>query len=119
VKPPGERLGLDSTDEEVEAMTATQMESGDSLRDTAILRLRKKREFRVHLMAYVVVNAALVTIWALTSRAYFWPVFPMLGWGIGVVFHAWDAYARPDLSEEQIAREMRRLSGRKQGEGSA
>ena len=27
----------------------------------------------------------LVAIWALTGAGYFWPIWPMLGWGIGVV----------------------------------
>jgi hypothetical protein len=35
-------------------------------------------------------------------------VFPMLAWGIGLVFHAWDIYQQP-FSEQQIEREMRRM----------
>lgn len=88
-------------------------EQSDGLRDQAIERLKKKAEFRAHLVAYVTINAALVVIWALTSRAFFWPVFPMLGWGIGLFFHAWDTYRRPDLSEDRITREMGRLAGRR------
>ena len=30
----------------------------------------------------------LVAIWALTGAGYFWPIWPMLGWGIGVASHA-------------------------------
>jgi hypothetical protein len=55
------------------------------------------------------VNAFLVAIWAVTSDGtLFWPIFPILGWGIGLVFHAWDVYGRPP-GEEQIHREMERL----------
>ena len=32
--------------------------------------------------------ALLVVIWALTGAGYFWPIWPMLGWGIGVLSHA-------------------------------
>ena len=34
---------------------------------------------------YVAVMALLVAIWALTGMGYFWPIWPMLGWGIGVL----------------------------------
>jgi hypothetical protein len=40
---------------------------------------------------------------------FFWPVFPMLGWGIAVAFNAWDVYGRRPLTEDQIRREMERL----------
>ena len=30
----------------------------------------------------------LVAIWALTGAGYFWPIWPMLGWGIGVLADA-------------------------------
>ena len=30
----------------------------------------------------------LVVIWALTGADYFWPIWPMLGWGVGIVMHA-------------------------------
>jgi hypothetical protein len=81
-----------------------------TLRDRAVESLKKKAEFRVHLLAYVMVNAFLVTIWAVTSTDFFWPIFPIAGWGIGVVFHAWDAYGRGVPTEDQIRTEMDRLS---------
>lgn len=35
--------------------------------------------------AYIMVMALLVAIWALTGAGYFWPVWPALGWGIGLM----------------------------------
>jgi uncharacterized membrane protein len=82
------------------------------LRRYAIGRLRKKREFQAHLLAYVCVNAFLVAIWLFTMPGgFFWPVFPIFGWGIGLAFHAWDTFAPATPSEEQIQREMARLRG--------
>ena len=86
-----------------------------TLRDLAVERLKKKAEFRVHLLSYVMVNTFLVIIWAMTSPGFFWPVFPIAGWGIGLVFHAWDAYGRGVPTEEQIRVEMDRLSRREGG----
>lgn len=46
------------------------------------------RGFRSHLTSYALVMALLVTIWLLTTPGgYFWPIWPMLGWGIGVASH--------------------------------
>jgi hypothetical protein len=36
-------------------------------------------------------------------------VFPIFGWGIGVVVNAWDADGREGVTEEQIQREIDRL----------
>jgi hypothetical protein len=82
----------------------------DEQRERAIRRIRAKRGFRVHFAVYLAVNALLVAIWAMTSTAYFWPVWPMLGWGIGVVAHAVSVYVGPsEISEAQIDRELGRL----------
>lgn len=80
------------------------------LRQAAIMQLRKKRGFQAHALAYVMVNLLFVAIWFVTMPdGFFWPVFPMFGWGIGLVFNAWDVYA-PGPSEERIRREMQRLN---------
>jgi 2TM domain len=73
--------------------------------------LRKQGEFRVHILAYVLVNAFLVMIWAITSRGFFWPAFPIVGWGIGLVLNGWDVYRRP-ASEERVRQEMEWLRSR-------
>lgn len=46
-----------------------------------------RASFRIHATTYVAVNAMLVAIWALTGGGYFWPVWSMLGWGVGLVGH--------------------------------
>lgn len=84
--------------------------SDDGLRERALRRLKKKSDFRIHLLMYVMVNALLVGTWAMTGSGFFWPIFPIAGWGIGVVANAWDAYARDVPTETQIAEEMKRLS---------
>jgi hypothetical protein len=47
----------------------------------------KKRAHAVHVRAYVLVSLGLVALWALSGAGYFWPVWPIMGWGIGVVSH--------------------------------
>jgi hypothetical protein len=47
-------------------------------------RTRPARRGRVHgeLRAFVATSILLVAIWALTGAGYFWPLWPILGWGV-------------------------------------
>jgi hypothetical protein len=84
----------------------------DEQREWAINRIKAKRAFWVHLVVYVTVNAFLVFIWAATSSDGFWPIWPMLGWGIGVASHGAAVIAGPaTISEERINRELRSRAG--------
>lgn len=75
-------------------------------REAAVRRLESRREFWTHLFVYVAVNSLLVVIWAITnSGGYFWPVWPIAGWAIGLAVHAWETFRRP-ISEQAIRREM-------------
>ena len=86
--------------------TSTQTE----LRDLAIRRLKKRRDFHGHLLIYLLVNTFLVVIWAATTPdSIFWPIFPMVGWGIGVVANAYDVYVAAEISDAEIEREIERL----------
>jgi len=92
--------------------------SDADLRELAILRLRKRRDFRSHLAAYVVVNAMLWGIWYVTSLSsdawtFPWPVFVTLGWGVGLVLNYWDVYLRHDITEGDVESEIERLRTRR------
>jgi class 3 adenylate cyclase len=50
----------------------------------AIERIEAKRAFGRHVTVYVAINLLLIAIWAITSRRYFWPIWPILGWGVGL-----------------------------------
>ena len=59
------------------------------------------------------VNGFVVLIWALTGSAgFFWPVFPIAAWGIGLVMNAWDVYWRREITEQDIQHEMERADRR-------
>ena len=91
-------------------MTTYQPSPESDLRRRAIDRLRKKRGLSAHLLAYVTVNLLLAGIWlATTPDVFFWPLIPMLGWGIGLAFNIWDVYA-PQPDEKRIEQEMRRMA---------
>ena len=55
-------------------------------------------------------------IWLFTTPGgFYWPMFPLLIWGVGIVFHALDAFSTvfsATPSEEQIQGEIGRLTRR-------
>jgi len=98
-------------------MTTDTGTPGNDVRQLAIGHLRKRREFTQHLAVYVVVNLMLTLIWMFTTPGgFYWPMFPLLFWGIGIVFHAmdvfWPAFSATSPPEEKIQREITRLTGR-------
>lgn len=79
---------------------------GQERREAAVKRLKEKRDFWQHLVVYVLVNGLLIVVWWVTNRpGHFWPLWPLLGWGIGLAMHAWETFRRP-ISEEAIRKEM-------------
>jgi 2TM domain len=79
----------------------------EALRARATVRVKSRRNFFRHLAVYAAVNALLVTIWALGSRGFFWPIFVIVGWGILVVANASHVFGKDD--EARVRNEMDRL----------
>lgn len=55
-------------------------------------RIAAARRVRAHLSAYLAMVVIVLTVWAAvaltTDATYFWPIWPILGAGIGLVSHA-------------------------------
>jgi fatty acid desaturase len=87
----------------------------DALREQALERLKKRRDFKAHLFVYVLVNAVVWGVWlviAASSHSWWpWPVFLTLFWGIGLVMNAWDVYVRKPITEDEVRREIEHLRG--------
>jgi hypothetical protein len=83
------------------------------MRDLALKRIKDRRDFRGHLVAYLVVNAFLWGVWAISTgmSSYPWPMWVTLGWGIGVVLNWWGVTRRP-ISPDDVEREIRRIQAR-------
>jgi hypothetical protein len=93
-------------DEELQVMGTSE----EDLRKQAISRLKKKDAFRKTVLAYILVNLLLIGIWALGDQGYFWPVWVIGGWGIGLAFQAYDAYGHSGaVTESDVQREMEKL----------
>ncbi len=78
-------------------------------RDEELWQTAKARvAFKWSLASYIIVNSFLIGIWYFTSKNdYFWPIWPILGWGIGIAFHYARAYHSNQLSS--VENEYNRL----------
>jgi hypothetical protein len=91
------------------------MSIDDESRIQAVRRLWAKRGFTIHLTAFAIASLAMLLIWASASGgAYFWPIWPIAGWGIGLAVHALITFGQWSLSEAAIQREMTRGQERAQ-----
>ena len=83
------------------------------IRDQAVRSLKAKRGLNTQIGMWLVTSVVLTAIWALANgtESFFWPVFPIAGWALGLVIQGWSVYgpgARP-ISESDIQRESERL----------
>jgi hypothetical protein len=90
-------------------MNGDEIDEPTSDRELALRRLKKERDFQSHVVAYLVVNAAVWAIWAFTGTGYPWPAWLTGLWGIGLVLNAWDVYWRRPITETDVERELERL----------
>jgi two-component system LytT family sensor kinase len=69
-------------------------------------RVKKIKEFYINLSCYCVVIPFLIFINLYTYSEFLWFFFPMLGWGIGLVFQAFDVFGYGKNWEEKKIKEI-------------
>ena len=77
---------------------------------TALKRAKAKVEFRIHLINYIVVNTILAILNLALTPEYIWFKWPLLGWGIGIIFHALNIFysENTNIKERMIEKEMKK-----------
>ena len=59
----------------------------------------QRASFKRHLFTYLIMNVFFWVVWYLSGgydvNSFPWPVWPMIGWGIGIAFHYVNAYVLP------------------------
>ncbi len=83
-------------------------------RDEFLWKLAAKRvKFKNHFIKYISVNLLFWIVWYFIDaqnerHGLPWPIFPTIGWGIGIVVHYVSVYHKTDNSG-RIEREYQRL----------
>ena len=85
--------------------------SEEQIYEQAKKRVEEKKGFFIHFSVYIIVNIMLVFIWAFTAGGGFpWFIFPLGGWGIGIVFHFLGVFVFAGKSDKRaIEKEVERI----------
>lgn len=87
--------------------------SDEHLRNAARKSIKKKRAAWQFLVTTLIVFALVNVIWFVTTPGEsYWPVWVLIGMGIGVVFAFIDAYAnfsQRNISDERIDAEIKKM----------
>jgi len=80
----------------------------------AYLKAKKRVEARMgfytHLIVYLLVNTFLTILNLTFSKDYFWVIWPMIGWGSGLIIHGLSTFmfhSESSLKERLIEKELR------------
>lgn len=91
--------------------------------ENAKRRLEAKVAFRNHVYVYVFINLLLIIINLSMSSEYFWAKWAILGWGIGLLFHALQVFVfsseRLSVNENLIEKEMQKDTEKKSYKSNA
>jgi len=75
-------------------------------------KVEEKKGFYPHFIVYILVNIMLIIIWAFTGAGFPWFIFPLGGWGIGVLFHFLGVFVfsrQTSWERREIEKEVERL----------
>ncbi|QHC58054.1 2TM domain-containing protein [Rathayibacter sp. VKM Ac-2760] len=107
-QPPSETAA--ETSAEAELARPEDVERAQAVKD-----LKRRRDFAGSVGGWMTVSAITTGVWFATGAdGYFWPIWPMLGIGIGVVSQAaalWGP-AKKEITEADIAAQMRKREAR-------
>ena len=81
-----------------------------AFREREARQILRRRVFFMHAAVWAATNAFLVVVWALVGGGFPWFLFPLLGWGIGLVAHGAAAFLMSDPRDVVLEREQQRLA---------
>ena len=86
--------------------------SEKELYEEARKRVEEKKGFYIHFGVYIIINLAFVVIWTATGAGFPWFIFPLGGWGIGILFHFLGVFVFSRTSnweKREVEKEVERL----------
>ena len=92
---------------------STDFQTNEKNRDPQIWEIAQRRvSFKYHLVTYIIINAFLWIVWAMSGHkndhnGLPWAIWPTLGWGLGLFFHFLGAYVFP--KQNAVEKEYEKL----------
>lgn len=84
--------------------------SSDKLYDQVRTRVKSRKKFYSHILTWVIMSVFFILINLFTTD-YFWAIFPILAWGIGVAFHGIQVFS-DEWEDQEVEKEYERLKKR-------
>ncbi len=81
-----------------------------AFREREARQILKKRAFYLHLAVFVAVQVMLFVVWVMVDGGFPRFLFPLMGWGIGIVAHGATAFLMSHPDDIVLQREQKRLS---------
>ncbi|MBS3028737.1 MAG: 2TM domain-containing protein [Dolichospermum sp. DET50] len=83
-------LGVSS--ESLQAAEQEWLKNNVEVKKEQMSNSQQQKGFKSHLFAFIAINGFLVLLNLVVSPGYFWAIFPMLGWGLGLLLHGIKVY---------------------------
>ena len=80
-------------------------------------RVEAKLGFYLHLFIYIMSSLIMVIVNLNFTKGPFWAMWPVLGWGFGIVFHAFGVFAFGEgsaMKEKMIEKELAKGKSKQQ-----
>ena len=75
-------------------------------------RVKTRKKFYSHVITWVVLSVFFILL-NLATTDYFWAIFPILAWGIGVAFHGIQVFSN-EWEDAEVDREFERLKRKRE-----
>jgi len=80
----------------------------------AALQIQRWRDFGSQVLAYVIGSIVFIIIWAVQGRGFFWPIYPLLVWGLGLSVQHFTVVIRGQITDEDVQSKLNRNGGNMQ-----
>ena len=77
----------------------------------AALQMQRWRDFGSQVFAYVIGSIVFIVIWAALGKGFFWPIYPLLVWGLGVSAQHFTMVIRGQITDKDVRRKLSRNGG--------
>lgn len=80
----------------------------------AALQIQRWRDFGNQVFAYGSGSVVFIVIWAAQGRGFFWPVYPLLVWGLGLSVQHFTMVIRGQITDAEVRRKLNKNGGNMQ-----
>ena len=87
-------LGVSS--ESLQAAEQEWLKNNVEVKKEQMSNSQQRKDFKSHLFAFLAINGFLVLLNLVVSPGYFWAIYPILGWGLGLLLHGIKVYISND-----------------------